>query len=234
MAAGYNNFWYDRGTKAVGTRRTSLIVDPPDGRIPALLPEAEKRAKEKREWMEEHATDGPEGRSLPERCILWTTAGPPMLPGPYNNNFQIVQTRDRVVILNEMIHNVRIIPLDGNPHLSGNIRQWSGDSRGHWDGNTLVVDTINFSDEYSFRGSDRQYAFDRTLHACFAGHAAVRIYDERSNGIYQAVDGADCRYQSQGAHLRVRLSRGELRDDGYSRRSAGSREEVREMMGNKA
>ena len=152
---GYNNFWYDRGTKAVGTRRTSLIVDPPDGRIPALMPEAEKRVKEKRAWMEEHATDGPEGRSLAERCILWTTAGPPMLPGPYNNNFQIVQTRDRVVILNEMIHNVRIIPLDGSPHLSSNIRQWLGDSRGHWDGNTLVVDTTNFSDEYSFRGSDR-------------------------------------------------------------------------------
>ena len=154
VAGGYNNFWFDRGTKAVGTRRTSLIVDPPDGRIPALLPEAEKRAKEKQEWMDEHATDGPEGRSLPERCILWTTAGPPMLPGPYNNNFQILQTRDRVVILNEMIHDARMIPLDGNPHLSSNIRQWSGDSRGHWDGNTLVVDTINFSDEYSFRGSD--------------------------------------------------------------------------------
>jgi len=155
VAGGYNNFWYDRGSKAVGTRRTSLIVDPPDGRIPMLLPEADKRAKEKREWMEAHATDGPEGRSLPERCILWTTAGPPMLPGPYNNNFQIVQTRDRVVILNEMIHNARIIPLDGGPHVAGNVRQWSGDSRGHWDGKTLVVDTTNFSDEYSFRGSDR-------------------------------------------------------------------------------
>ena len=78
-----------------------------------------------------------------------------MLPGPYNNNFQIVQTRDRVVILNEMIHSTRIIPLDGGPHLAGNVRQWSGDSRGHWDGKTLVVDTTNFSDEYSFRGSDR-------------------------------------------------------------------------------
>jgi len=155
VAGGYNNFWYDRGTKAVGTRRTSLIVDPGDGRIPALLPEAAKRAKEKREWMDEHATDFPEGRSLGERCILWTTAGPPMLPGPYNNNFQVLQTRDRVVILNEMIHDARVIPLDGSPHLSSNIRLWRGDSRGHWDGSTLVVDTTNFSDEYSFRGSDR-------------------------------------------------------------------------------
>jgi len=154
VAGAYNNFWFDRGSKAVGTLRTSLIVDPPDGHIPALLPEAEKRAKEKKEWMEAHATDGPEGRSFGERCILWTTAGPPMLPGPYNNNFQIVQTRDSVVILNEMIHNTRIIPLDGRPHLSANIRQWAGDPRGHWEGKTLVVDTTNFSAEYSFRGSD--------------------------------------------------------------------------------
>jgi hypothetical protein len=155
VARGYNNFWYDRGTKAVGTRRTSLIVDPPDGRIPALTPEAQKRFQERQAWMQEHATDGPEGRSLGERCLLWATAGPPMLPGPYNNVFQIVQTRQQVVILNEMIHNARIVPLDGSPHAASEIRQWMGDSRGHWDGNTLVVDTTNFSDEYSFRGSDR-------------------------------------------------------------------------------
>ena len=152
VATAYNQFWYDRGTKAVGTRRTSLIVDPPDGRIPALTPEAEKRVQEKRAWMEAHSTDGPEGRTLGERCILWVTAGPPMLPGPYNNNFQILQTRDQVVILNEMIHDARVIPLDGTPHLAGTVRQWMGDSRGHWDGNTLVVDTTNFSDQYSFRG----------------------------------------------------------------------------------
>jgi len=155
VATAYNQFWYDRGTKAVGTRRTSLIVDPPDGHLPALTPEAQKRVQDKRAWMEAHSTDGPEGRSLGERCILWATAGPPMLPGPYNNNFQIVQTRNQVVILNEMIHNARIIPLDGSPHVAANIRQWMGDSRGRWDGNTLVVDTTNFSDEYSFRGSDR-------------------------------------------------------------------------------
>jgi len=155
VATAYNQFWYDRGTKAVGTRRTSLIVDPSDGKIPPLTPEAQKRVQDTRAWMQEHATDGPEGRTLGERCIQWATAGPPMLPGPYNNNFQILQTRDQVVILNEMIHNARIIPLDGSPHMASNIRQWMGDSRGHWDGNTLVVDTTNFSDQYSFRGSDR-------------------------------------------------------------------------------
>jgi len=155
VSTAYNQFWYDRGTKTIGTRRTSLIVDPPDGLIPALTPEAAKRVSEKRAWMEEHATDGPEGRSLGERCILWVTAGPPMLPGPYNNNFQIIQNRENVVILNEMIHDARVIPLDGSPHLPAAVRGWRGDSRGHWDGKTLVVDTTNFSDEYSFRGSDR-------------------------------------------------------------------------------
>jgi len=154
VASAYNQFWYDRGTKTVGTRRTSLIVDPSDGRIPALTPEAQKRVQDTRAWMQEHSTDGPEGRSLGERCILWATAGPPMLPGPYNNNFQIFETADQVVILNEMIHDARVIPLDGRPHLASNIRLLMGDSRGHWDGHTLVVDTTNFSGKYSFRGSD--------------------------------------------------------------------------------
>jgi hypothetical protein len=129
-------------------------VDPIDGRLPPLTPEAQKRVQATRARMEEHSTDGPEGRTLGERCILWATAGPPMLPGPYNNNFQIFETRDRVVILNEMIHDARVIPLDGSPHLASNIRQLMGDSRGHWDGNTLVVDTTNFSGQFSVRGSD--------------------------------------------------------------------------------
>jgi hypothetical protein len=155
VTLGYNDFWWDRGTKIVGTRRTSLIVDPPDGRVPPLTAEGQKRVQENRAWMREHATDGPEGRSLAERCILWTTAGPPMLPGPYNNNFQILQTREYVVILSEMIHDARVIPLDGGPHLASNVRQWMGDSRGHWEHDALVVDTTNFSNRYSFRGSDQ-------------------------------------------------------------------------------
>jgi hypothetical protein len=150
----YNQFWYDRGTKVAPGLHTSLIVDPVDGRLPPLTPAAQKRVQDTRAWAQEHATDGPEGRSLGERCILWATAGPPMLPGPYNNNFQIFETRDQVVILNEMIHDARVIPLDGRPHLASNIRQLMGDSRGHWEGNTLVVDTTNFSGKFSFRGSD--------------------------------------------------------------------------------
>jgi hypothetical protein len=150
----YNEFWRDRGNNLVEDRRTSLIVDPPDGKIPPLTPAAQKRVDESREWMRDHATDGPEGRSLGERCISWTTAGPPMLPGPYNNDMQIVQGLGYVVILNEMIHDARVIPLDGRPHTDPSIRGWLGDSRGHWEGNTLVVDTTNFIGEYSFRGSD--------------------------------------------------------------------------------
>ncbi|HTB20294.1 MAG TPA: hypothetical protein VK708_19355 [Bryobacteraceae bacterium] len=154
VGRSYNEFWRDRGNNLVADRRSSLIVDPPDGKIPALTPAAQKRLDETRAWMREHATDGPEGRSLAERCIAWTTAGPPMLPGPYNNEMQIVQGPGYVVILNEMIHDARMIPLDGRPHAAQEIRGWLGDSRGHWDGNTLVVDTTNFIDEYSFRGSD--------------------------------------------------------------------------------
>jgi hypothetical protein len=97
--------------------------------------------------------DGPEDRPLAERCILWPTAGPPMLPSGYNNNYQILQTPRQVVILVEMIHDVRIIPLDARPHASPNIRQWLGDSRGRWEGNTLVVTTTNFTNKTNFRGS---------------------------------------------------------------------------------
>ncbi len=149
----YNDAWYDRGTKVVGTRRTSLIVDPPDGKIPALTPEAQKRQADMRAAAAGHATDGPEGRSLSERCLLWATAGPPMLPSFYNNNYQIVQAPGYVVIMVEMIHDARIIPLDGRGHLPPNMRQWMGDARGHWEGNTLVVDTTNFTDRTRFRGS---------------------------------------------------------------------------------
>jgi hypothetical protein len=154
VARSYNEFWRDRGSSLVPDLRTSLITDPPDGKIPPLTPEAQKRVDENRAWMQAHATDGPEGRSMAERCLAWATSGPPMLPGPYNNDLQIFQTPGNVVVLNEMIHDARIIPLDGRPHVSHNIREWMGDSRGHWEGNTLVVDTTNFGSEYSFRGSD--------------------------------------------------------------------------------
>jgi hypothetical protein len=137
----YNGFWFDRGKSLT---RTSLIVDPPDGRLPPYTPDAKKRLAsraESRRRQGPEPADGPEDRNLAERCI---TRGAPKLPGGYNNNFQIVQTPQYVAILQEMIHEVRIIPLDKRPHIDSRIRLWLGDSRAHWDGNTLVVDTTNY------------------------------------------------------------------------------------------
>jgi len=154
VAGAYNDFWFDRGNKIVPTRRTSLVIDPPDGKLPALTPEAQK-ANAVRSEISRRPPEGPEDMGLPERCLLWPTAGPPMLPSGYNNNYQIVQVPGYVVILVEMIHDVRIIPLDGRPHLPSHIRQWMGDSRGRWEGKTLVVDTTNFTDKTHFRGADQ-------------------------------------------------------------------------------
>jgi len=153
LAVGYNAAWWDRGTKIVSSRRTSLIVDPRDGRIPPLTADAQKRAAARAEAKRLHPADGPEDTSLADRCIVRGTAVPPMLPAGYNNNYQILQTQEHVVILIEMIHDARIISLDARPHLSGKIQQWLGDSRGRWEGNTLVVETTNFTDKTNFRGS---------------------------------------------------------------------------------
>jgi hypothetical protein len=152
LASAYNEFWWDRGSKVVKTRRTSLVIDPPDGKIPALTPEGRKRMAALEETNGRLA-EGPEDRPLSERCILRPNSGPPMTPTGYNNNFQLVQAPGYVVIFNEQIHDARIIPMDGRPHLPQSVRQWMGDSRGHWEGDTLVVDTTNFSGKATFRGS---------------------------------------------------------------------------------
>ncbi len=137
----YNNFWLDGGTKPTG--RTSLIVDPPDGRIPPLTPEAQRREAARVEARQARGpADSWEDLELNDRCLIWS-AGPPMLPSAYNNNFMILQTPGYVVIQVEMIHDTRIIPLDGRPHLPPSVRQWLGDPRGHWEGDTLVVETTN-------------------------------------------------------------------------------------------
>ena len=151
----YNEFWYDRGNKVSGTRRTSLIIDPPDGRLPPWTPEGQKLADERaaqarNDQLGHPQADSWEDRPLQERCLMGLNAGPPMTPDAYNNDFQLFQTPGNVVILNEMVHSARIIRLD-QPH--GDIRQWKGDSIGHWEGDTLVVDTINFKRETSLKGS---------------------------------------------------------------------------------
>jgi hypothetical protein len=146
----YNEFWYERGSKLTKDRRTSLIVDPPSGTIP-MTDAARRLAAARRQLSDSGLGNSYEDRPLADRCIQGFNSGPPMTPGQYNNNVQILQTPGTVVILNEMIHNARIIPTDGRPHTT--LRQWSGDSRGHWEGDTLVVETINFRRETSLPGS---------------------------------------------------------------------------------
>ena len=152
LARAYNDFWWDRGTRVVPTRRTSLVIDPPDGRVPALTAEAQRRQASIAEARKRAPADNPEDRNTWERCI---TRGLPtvMLPQPYNNNYEIIQTVDHVVILSEMIHDARIVPLDGRPHAPARLRFWMGDSVGRWDGDTLVVETTNFTDKINYRGA---------------------------------------------------------------------------------
>ena len=160
----YNQFWIDRGLNVNENRRTSLIVDPPDGRLPALAPYAIHQqgsllADLPGELPVRYRSggigaDSPEDRGIAERCIVGFNTGPPVRPGGYNNNIQLFQTSDYVVILNEMVHDVRIIPLDGRAHLPGALRQWMGDSRGRWEGDTLVVETTNFTDKTASYGPD--------------------------------------------------------------------------------
>jgi hypothetical protein len=146
----YNEFWYERGNKLTRDKRTSLIVDPPDGKVP-LTDASRRRVAAMRQLSDSGLGDSYADRPLADRCLQGFNSGPPMTPGAYNNNVQIVQSPGYVVIINEMVHNARIIPTDGRPHTT--LRQWSGDSRGRWEGDTLVVETINFRRETSLQGS---------------------------------------------------------------------------------
>jgi len=150
---GYNALFIDRGSEFArvdGVKRTSLIIDPPDGKVPRMSAEAGRRLASS--YM--GSFDGVKTRPLSERCLIGfgSTSGPPMLPVLYNNNYQIVQTPDHVLILVEMVHDARIIRMNAT-HAPPDVRQWLGDSVGHWDGDTLVVDTTNFTDKTRFRGS---------------------------------------------------------------------------------
>ena len=138
----YNEFWYERGVDLTDDKRTSLIIDPPDGRLPPRTPEAIEAGRERAAYRREHMYDSYENRSLMDRCIMGFNAGPPMSSSAYNNNVMIFQTPDHVVILNEMVHNARIIPIDdvAKPPF----KQFSGVSRGHWEGETFVVETTQF------------------------------------------------------------------------------------------
>ena len=153
LDVGYNWVFIDIGKEMTGTMRTSLVVDPPDGRIPGLTEDA-KRRRDERTVRWGSVPSGPEDRNPSDRCIIMSV-GPPMNPGAYNNFAEIFQTENHVAILVEMINDHRIIPLDDREPLPKDLRLWKGDSRGRWDGDTLVVTTRNFSDQTTFRGSGK-------------------------------------------------------------------------------
>jgi hypothetical protein len=156
---GYNNFWIDAGDRVAvvnGEYRSSIVVDPPEGRVPALTEAARARQAERAAFARQFGPyDNPENRPLAERCIMsfGSNAGPPMLPNYfYNNNYTIVQTRDHVMIMTEMVHDARIIRLGGE-RLPKQVRPWMGDSIGRWEGDTLVIETTNFHPQQIFRGA---------------------------------------------------------------------------------
>ena len=188
----YNEFWYDRGDRVVEDLRTSLLVDPPDGRLPPLQPGAREQIGAAGEDLPGLrpvlyraggiGADGPEDRGLGERCILGFNSGPPLIPAAYNNNVQIFQTRDTVVILNEMVHDARVVPLDGRAHLTPAVRLWMGDARGRWEGDTLVVETRNFS--------RRTPSFNPTITSAVGSGETLRLTER-----FTRVDADTLRYE---------------------------------------
>ena len=163
VARAYNDGWFDRGAHLGRNLRTSRVIDPPDGRFPPFTPEAQKHFDEVKAYLAKNPADGPENRPLFERCITYSQNGPPLIPGNYNNLYEIVQTPTSVTIFSEMAHQARTVPLDTREHLPQNVTQWMGDSWGHFEGNTLVVETTNvryndmshFGTQYDYGATDQ-------------------------------------------------------------------------------
>ena len=155
----YNNFWYERGENTVADRRTSLIYDPPNGRMPQVNAAGRERRSTYGQMVFESA--GPEGRTTVDRCLVGFVAGPPMIPGSYNNNMQIVQTKDQIMILNEMVHSARIIRLDSE-HNTKQLK-WEGDSVAYWEEDTLVIHTQNWYHDYNLRGMSKQAVVEERI-----------------------------------------------------------------------
>jgi hypothetical protein len=157
----FAQFGLDRSQAKIAWNMRTSIVTGPEGVIPPRTPEARQRAAARAAVAKGHEFDGPENRPLGARCLARNNVGPPMLQAGYNSNLQIVQGRGYVTIEAEMIHDTRMIPLDGHPHLDKSVHQWYGDSRGHWEGNTLVIDTTNFSDLNPFPGAQNLHVTER-------------------------------------------------------------------------
>ncbi len=188
---GYNQFWIE-GVPVEENTRTSLLIDPPTGRMPARVPGAPvafgglgpdiKGELPVRFTVGGIGKDHPEQRGLSERCLLGFNSVPPFMPSMYNNNVQLFQNKDHFVIFNEMIHEARIVPIDGRPHLPSDVAQWTGDSRGYWDGDTLVVETTNFTDKtQSFRGT----GISANMHLI---ERFTRVSDDRVDYVFTVND----------------------------------------------
>jgi len=163
FGASYNAAFYEFDVRVLKSLRTSIITDPPDGRIPALTPKAAAE-KSRRQGLLQHP-GGAKELGLQDQCLIFPVAVPPMFPYRYNSNYQIVQTGSDLMVNAELNHDTRIIHLDGRPHVSSKVRLWSGDSVGHWEGSTLVADTANFNDAGGFYGdAGGMYGWDRNLH----------------------------------------------------------------------
>ena len=212
----YNQFWI---VERDFNDRTSLVVDPPDGRIPALTASARDRQAMLRAHRRDHPADSYTDRPLSERCV---TYGVPRLGAGYNSYYQIFQSPDHVVVYHEMNHDARVIPIDGTPPLDDDVRLWHGDSRGYWEGDTLVVETANYSSQATFRGlSSEHLRVTERFTRVGAADAELRGHHRRSDDLHAALDRADSADGHDRRHLRVRLPRGQHRHGRHSRGPSG-------------
>jgi len=182
--------WQAESYDKVQNRRTSIIVEPPDGKLPPLTPQGQVRFAHQKATQRATATpDSARSRSLAERCISWGNVGPPMVPPTYNANMQIMQTRDVITLRHEMMHDVRLIYMDGRPHPAPGVQWMAGHSVGRWDGKTLVVDTTNFTDKTNFRGSPQNTRQD--IFASERLHVVERFTRMDENTIHYAFTVED-------------------------------------------
>ena len=222
---GYNVLFVDRGTqleRVDGQARTSLIIDPPDGRMPPMVPRPNRRGRGggQGEAYAGMSYDSVKNRPLSERCLIGfgSTSGPPMLPVLYNNNYQIVQTKDTVMIMVEMVHDVRVIRMNAQ-HEPPALDRWLGDSVGHWEGDTLVVETTNVNPENRFRGASEKFKVTERFQLVNTGTILYRATIEDPE-TYTAMDHRISVPGDQGPGLRVRLPRRQLRHGRHSGRRA--------------
>ena len=216
----YNEFWFERGIELTADKRTSLVVDPPDRKLPPRTAEAQRAARERAAYQDEHRYDSHESRSLAERCIMGFNSGPPMRSSAYNNNVMVFQAPGYVVILNEMVHNARVIPLDdtAKPMFS----QFTGVSRGHWEGETLVVETTQFRGGQSGGTGPNMHLTERFTR--LDPETVVYDFTVTDPTVYTAPYTVMMPFRrTDWPALRVCVSRGQLRTLRNSRRGAESR-----------